>query len=93
MNEQYLKNIVEAALLAAGRPLALDELAAVFGERERPELAEIRVALDALAAEYTGRALELKEVSSGFRLQIRSQFTEPVSRLWQERPRSWRRWH
>lgn len=86
MNEHYVKNVIEAALLAAGRPLAVDELVAVFDERDRSSAEEVRAALAALAGEYQSRGLELVEVASGFRVQIRSSVAEPVSRLWMERP-------
>ena len=51
MNDQYVKNVVEAALLAAGRPLAMDELLSVFDERDGANADEIRAALAALSAE------------------------------------------
>jgi segregation and condensation protein B len=86
VNEQYLKNVMEAALLAAGRPVGIEELVSLFDERDRAEAGEIRAALDALAAEYAGRGIELREVASGFRIQIRTALSAPVSRLWQERP-------
>jgi len=86
MHGQYLKNVVEAALLAAGRPLSVAQLAELFDERERPTPDEVRAALESLSGEYTGRGIELKEVASGFRVQIRRAMTDTVSRLWQERP-------
>lgn len=86
MHGQYLKNVVEAALLAAGRPLSVAQLAELFDERERPANEELRAALETLADEYSERGIELKEVASGFRVQIRRTMTDPVSRLWTERP-------
>lgn len=86
MENSYLKNVVEAALLAAERPLELEQLRELFDEYERPEAAELRVVLQALVADYAGRAVELVEVSSGWRAQIRSEYSAAVSRLWQERP-------
>ncbi|NJO12595.1 MAG: SMC-Scp complex subunit ScpB [Gammaproteobacteria bacterium] len=86
MHGQYVKNVVEAALLAAGRPLSLAQLAEIFEERERPTPDEVRAALQALSGDYAERGIELKEVASGFRVQVRRAMTEPVSRLWQERP-------
>ena len=86
MDETYLKNVVEAALLAAGRPLSVDQLRELFDERERPEAEEVLKALRALEADYQERGIELKEISSGFRIQVRRSMSEPVSRLWQERP-------
>jgi segregation and condensation protein B len=91
MNEQHLKNVVEAAMLAAGRPLQPDELRDLFDEFERPELDEVKAALGALAADYEGRGLEVREVASGFRIQVRDSVASPVSRLWQERPAKYSR--
>jgi segregation and condensation protein B len=91
MNEQHIKNVVEAGLLAAGRALGLDELAALFGETERPGVAAIRASLAALAQEYASRALELKETASGVRIQVRREFATEVSRLWPERPQRYSR--
>ena len=91
MNEQYVKNVIEAALLAAGRPVTLDELVAVFDERDAGNADEVRAAVAALAAEYETRGLELLEVASGYRIQIRSTVAQPVSRLWQERPAKYSR--
>ena len=91
MNEHYVRNVIEAALLAAGRPLAVDELVAVFDERDEAKADEVRAALAALAAEYEPRGIELVEVASGFRIQIRPAIAPPVSRLWQERPAKYSR--
>jgi segregation and condensation protein B len=91
MNEQYVKNVIEAALLAAGRPVTLDELIAVFDERDSGNADDVRAAIAALAAEYETRGLELLEVASGYRIQIRATVAQPVSRLWQERPAKYSR--
>jgi segregation and condensation protein B len=91
MNEQYIKNVVEAGLLAAGRSLGLEELAALFGESERPGTAAIRASLAALEIDYAARALELKETASGVRIQVRRAFATEVSRLWPERPQRYSR--
>jgi segregation and condensation protein B len=91
MNDQYVKNVIEAALLAAGRPLTMDELVSVFDERDGSNAEEVRGALAALAADYETRGLELLEVASGYRIQIRAGVAEPVSRLWQERPAKYSR--
>ncbi len=91
MNDQYVKNVVEAALLAAGRPLTMDELVGVFDERDESSAEEVRTALAALTTEYQSRGLELLEVASGYRIQIRAAVAQPVSRLWQERPAKYSR--
>jgi segregation and condensation protein B len=91
MNDQYVKNLIEAALLAAGRPLAVDELMSLFDERDGTLADEVRAALASLGADYETRALELVEVASGYRIQIKAAVASPVSRLWQERPAKYSR--
>jgi segregation and condensation protein B len=85
MNESYLRNIIEAALLAAGGPLPVAELTRLFDERTRPSAQAVRAALESLAAEYAGRGIELKETASGFRIQVRRELAAEISRLWPER--------
>jgi len=85
MSESYIRNVIEAALLAAGGPLPLAELARLFDERRRPSTQQLRAALDALGAEYAGRGIELKETASGFRIQVRRELAAEISRLWPER--------
>ena len=85
-SDQKLKQIVEAALLAAGKPLSLDELLALFEVTEQQERKAVREALDELSADYEGRGIEVREVGSGFRIQVRSEFAPWISRLWSERP-------
>src|SRR5690606_41567911 len=80
-----LTKILEAALLAAGEPLPLERLQELFPEAERPSRAELRQALAELAEQLAGRSIELKEVASGYRLQVRREFSPWVSRLWEER--------
>ena len=85
MNESYLRNVIEAALLAAGGPLTVPELTRLFDELARPTTEAVRAALEVLAAEYAGRGIELKETASGFRIQVRRELASEVSRLWPER--------
>ena len=91
MRDTTLKNIIEAALLAAGRPLDVEQLRELFDEFARPEAADVRAALQALAEDYALRGIELKEVASGFRVQVREAVASEVSRLWQERPQRYSR--
>ncbi len=86
-----LKKILEGVLLAAGRPLPLDRLEALFSEHERPERDELVVVLDSISEECEGRGYELKKVSSGYRLQVRQELSEWVSRLWEEKPQRYSR--
>lgn len=86
MTNTSLKSILEAALMAAGRPLSIDQMLLLFLDSEQPERDEIRTALDELQNEYADRPLELKQVASGYRFQVREQYSDWVSRLWSERP-------
>lgn len=83
---ENLKQIVEATLLAAARPLSIDQLLDVFEDSERPDRREIREVLKELAGDYEGRGMELSEIGSGFRIQVRQQYANWVSRLWEEKP-------
>ncbi len=86
MSNDQLKQVVEAALLAFGQPLSVDQLREIFDEFERPEAVAIRRALAELAEDCRGRPMELVEVASGWRLQVRAEFSGRLSKLWQERP-------
>ncbi len=86
-----LASLLEAWLLALGRPLSLERLGELFEEGERPEPAQIREALEVLRQSCEGRAFELKEVASGYRLQVREKFAPWVGRLWEERPQRYSR--
>jgi segregation and condensation protein B len=81
-----LKSIIEGALLAAGRPLAVDELAELFDVNERPPAEELREALEELRRDCAGRGFEVCEVASGFRLQVRQELCPWIARLWEEKP-------
>jgi segregation and condensation protein B len=86
MSESYRRNVVEAALLAAGKSLQLADLAQVFAPEERPTEAALTEILAGLQAEYATRALELAHTASGWRVQVRGDYATEVSRLWPERP-------
>jgi segregation and condensation protein B len=85
MDADQLKHVVEAALLAAGRPMDLNDLRALFGDEHAPSKDELRTALAALEADYAGRGIAVREVASGFRIQVRPSFAPWLSKLWEER--------
>ncbi len=86
MSQPDIKLIIEAVLMAAGKPLTLDHLLAVFPEPEKPARELVREAVESLQQDYEGRGIELVRVASGFRIQV-SQDMEPwVSRLVEEKP-------
>ena len=86
MEVAEIKHVVEAALLGAGRPLSLDQLGELFAAgSEYIERGMLREALDELGADYQGRGIELKEVASGYRIQIRQSMTSRLAPLWEQR--------
>jgi len=86
-----LASLLEAFLLASGKPQSLERLAELFEEAERPSSAQLKKALEVLEKSCKGRAFELKEVASGYRLQVRERFAPWVGRLWEERPQRYSR--
>jgi segregation and condensation protein B len=86
LSELRLKEIVEAALMAAGKPLPIDRILKLFLEDERPERSDVRRALESLSKDYAGRPVELLETAAGFRINVRAEYATWVSRLWEERP-------
>jgi len=86
-----LAPLLEAFLLASGKPQSMERLFELFEEGERPEPPVFKKALAILGKSCEGRAFELKEVASGYRLQIREKFSPWVGRLWEERPQRYSR--
>jgi segregation and condensation protein B len=81
-----VKLVVEGALMAAGAPLTLDQILALYPEDHRPARDEIRAAAEALAEDYVGRGIELVEVAGGWRIQVCRAVAPWVARLWEEKP-------
>ena len=86
MEATEIKHFIEAALLAAGRPLNIDQLKDLFDGRTAPEKVEIRDAIATLNEEYKERGIVVSEVASGFRMQVKSSMAERLNKLWEERP-------
>ncbi|MCY4153946.1 MAG: SMC-Scp complex subunit ScpB [Gammaproteobacteria bacterium] len=87
MTSAQLKNLVEAALLALNSPLTVTELLAMFEDGpDKPDRRAVRKALDELQRDCAGRGVELKEVASGFRYQVRTELADRINRLFQDRP-------
>ena len=86
MNNQKICNIVEAALLAAGKPLSLERLLLLFADDEQPHRQEIVEVLAQLQQRYQQRGVDVVEVSTGWRIQVRKEYSSWISRLWDEKP-------
>jgi len=85
MDNEQLKYIVEAALLAAGRPLDLNDLQGLFGDDHPPGKDDLRTAIAGLQEDYADRGIAVQEVASGFRIQVRASMSGWLTRLWEER--------
>jgi len=85
MDPGLVRRIIEAALLAAQRPLSLAQMAELFPEDAPAPADAIAQAIEALRTDCAERGVELVEVASGFRYQVRSEMQPWVSRLWAER--------
>ena len=86
-----LKQIIEAALMASGEVLSIERLQLLFDEFEKPKSPAIKEALESLVEDYSERGIELVEVASGFRLQVRKDVAPWVTRLWDEKPQRYSR--
>jgi segregation and condensation protein B len=84
--DNKVKMIIEGLLLAAGRPLTLESIAAVFNDDERPENDELLAVLARIDDECGDRGFELTKVASGYRFQVKPELAEWVGKLWEERP-------
>lgn len=91
MSEISLENIVEATLFVAGKPMTAAQLREVFEENERPDAAQIIDAIEVLKVRYESTGLELVQVASGYRFQVRQRLSDWIARLSEERPQRYSR--
>ncbi|PXV60568.1 segregation and condensation protein B [Dyella jiangningensis] len=86
MQIEQLKPIIEAALLASTQPMTVPQLLELFGEEDEVGREEIAKTLEALAEDCAHRGVELREVGSGFRYQVKQAVHPWISRMWTEKP-------
>lgn len=86
-----LKHILEAALMAYGNPLSIERMQSLFDEAQQPAKETIEQALAELQSDLNDRGIELVEVASGYRLQVKTIVAPWVARLWEERPQRYSR--
>jgi len=92
MELSKIKQIIEAALMAAGSALKLEQIMELFeGDEDAPDQETVLQAIHGLMEDCAERGVELKEVSSGFRFQARQEFSQWVQRLWEEKPQRYSR--
>ncbi len=78
-----IKNIIEVALLSAGKPLSMDDLNNILEDEQVSGKSELKKIIDELKIEYDAKGLEIKEVATGFRIQLKSDMTKYLSKLWE----------
>ena len=86
-----VQRIVEGALMAAAKPLSVDQLQALFDEHEQPTRTVLEHVLSLIQNGCEGRGFELRKVASGWRFQVRESLSPWVSRLWEEKPQRYSR--
>ncbi len=86
MDQKEIMYFIEAALLAAAKPLSADQLKGLFDGRSAPDKGEIRKAVDALNEDYAERGIEIADVASGYRMQVKASMADRLQKLWEERP-------
>ena len=92
MTPEQLKNIIEAALMTSTGPMSISRFVSLFEKDEvQPDRDAVKAALEALQADYEERGIELKQVASGYRFQVRKEYADWVNRLFDERPQRYSR--
>ena len=87
--ENKLIQIIEAALLSASRPLNIEEIQRLFPKDQTPGKEDIKETLDEIEELCTNRGVELKRVSSGYRMQVKQTLSEYIAKLWEEKPQKY----
>ena len=91
MNSDFLRQILEAAILVSDKPMDVSHLEKLFDEKEKPHRDEIRAALDEITTDCRDKGFELVKVSSGYRFQTKQSLSAWVSRVWEEKPKKFSR--
>ena len=85
-SDAHVDRVLEALLLSADGPMSVDQIQRLIGEELGLLRKDIRASIHRLESQLEGRSVELREVASGFRIQVRRDYAGWVSRLWQEKP-------
>ena len=92
MNEPTLKAQIEAILMASDHPLSANNLRTLVDRLDNPvSISDIHSVLEALSTDCESRGIELVEVASGWRFQVRQQYADAVLRMWEEKPKKYSR--
>ena len=84
-NIENLPNLVESILFGAGRPMRLSEIKILMGSQNiEVDLPGIKMALNLLEERYADSSIEIKEVASGFRMQVKENYGDFLYPLWND---------
>ncbi len=86
LSTALIKNVIESAIFASSEPLTVDELLNLFADEEKPSRLQLQILLKELQTEYATRPLEIVEIASGYRFQVRAKFSPWISKLWHDKP-------
>ncbi len=86
LSQSLLKNIIESAIFASPSPLSIDEILSLFADEEKPSRQQIQTLIKDLQNDYATRPLEVVEIASGYRFQVRAKFSPWISKMWQDKP-------
>jgi segregation and condensation protein B len=84
--ENKLIQIIEAALLSASRPISIEEIQRLFPTDQIPPKGDIKETLNKIEDLCAERGVELKRVSSGYRMQVKQSLSAYIAKLWEEKP-------
>ena len=87
--ENKLMQIIEAALLSASRPLKIEEIQRLFPKDQTPDKEDIKETLNEIEELCANRGVELKKVSSGYRMQVKQSLSKYIAKLWEEKPQKY----
>ena len=87
--ENKLMQIIEAALLSASRPLKIEEIQRLFPKDQAPDKEDIKETLNEIEELCANRGVELKRVSSGYRMQVKQSLSKYIAKLWEEKPQKY----
>jgi len=94
LNDQVkkkLKPIVEALIFSSRKPLSIDNLKDALAVDFMPSRALLKDIISCLVLDYQDKGIELVEHAGNYRFQTRSDYSEWVQRLWEDKPQKYSR--
>lgn len=80
-----VKKMIESIFFASKKPINIKQLMGILPEEKQVSAVELESIIQELMMDYEERSIELVQVSSGYRFQIRSNVVPWISALWAEK--------